>query len=267
LGNADDDAKFNTTIVRFSPSGDYVFAGTNKGWINVISAKTGEIIASSKVSSSIILLIQLNHTGREMVVNSSDRIIRTFTLPGFDSPAFNPDSFYLEPEHKFQDLIDKAPWNHVCWSNSSEYVIAAARQTHRLSIWERNQGSLSKILELPEEITFVEWHPHKPCVAAVGLEEGRVYIWNILTPQRWSALAPDFVELEENVEYVEREDEFDIQPPEELQKRRLDLEDEEVSVSLGHLVGANHVKGRRSYNGTSKTITISTWRFFHARLA
>jgi COMPASS component SWD1 len=43
-------------------------------------------------------------------------------------------------------------------------------------------------------------------------------------------LAPDFVEVEENVEYVEAEDEFDIQPPEELTKRRLDLEDEEVDV-------------------------------------
>jgi hypothetical protein len=36
--------------------------------------------------------------------------------------------------------------------------------------------------------------------------------------------------VEENVEYVEREDEFDIQPIEEIHKRRLDLEDEEVDV-------------------------------------
>jgi len=32
------------------------------------------------------------------------------------------------------------------------------------------------------------------------------------------------------VEYIEREDEFDIHPPDELQKRRLDQEDEEVDV-------------------------------------
>ncbi len=55
-------------------------------------------------------------------------------------------------------------------------------------------------------------------------------MWSIITPQRWSALAPDFAEVEENVEYIEREDEFDIHPIEEIHKRRLDLEDEDVDV-------------------------------------
>lgn len=55
-------------------------------------------------------------------------------------------------------------------------------------------------------------------------------MWSIIHPQRWSALAPDFVEVEENVEYVEREDEFDIHPIEEIHKRRLDREDEVVDV-------------------------------------
>lgn len=64
----------------------------------------------------------------------------------------------------------------------------------------------------------------------MGVDTGRIYIWSIHTPQRWSALAPDFVEVEENVEYVECEDEFDIQPLEELHKRRLDLEDDDVDV-------------------------------------
>lgn len=38
------------------------------------------------------------------------------------------------------------------------------------------------------------------------------------------------MEVEENVEYVEHEDEFDIQPIEEIHKRRLDREDEDVDV-------------------------------------
>lgn len=55
-------------------------------------------------------------------------------------------------------------------------------------------------------------------------------MFSIITPQRWSALAPDFAEVEENVEYIEHEDEFDIHPIEEIHKRRLDLEDEQVDV-------------------------------------
>ena len=55
-------------------------------------------------------------------------------------------------------------------------------------------------------------------------------MWSIIAPQKWSALAPDFVEVEENVEYVEREDEFDIHPIEEIRKRILDREDEEIDA-------------------------------------
>lgn len=76
----------------------------------------------------------------------------------------------------------------------------------------------------------MQWHPHRPFIAACGLETGRVYLFSIITPQRWSALAPDFAEVEENVEYIEREDEFDIHPIEEIHKRRLDLEDEVIDV-------------------------------------
>ena len=83
-------------------------------------------------------------------------------------------------------------------------------------------------------VDLYKWHPHRPFVAACGLESGRVHLWSIVTPQRWSALAPDFAEVEENVEYLEREDEFDIHPIEEIHKRRLDLEDENVdALTLG----------------------------------
>ena len=79
-------------------------------------------------------------------------------------------------------------------------------------------------------LTRIQWHPTRPYVAATGVESGKIYIWGINTPQRWSALAPDFLEVEENVEYIEQEDEFDIHPLDELKKRRLDQEDEEVDV-------------------------------------
>lgn len=39
---------------------------------------------------------------------------------------------------------------------------------------------------------------------------GTVLLWHCPTLEKWSAFAGDFEELDENVEYVEREDDFDI---------------------------------------------------------
>jgi COMPASS component SWD1 len=226
------DAKQTTTVACFSASGDHIIAGTNKGWLNIISSETCQTLYSTRLTTHIVILIRLTATGRDIVINSSDRIIRTLRLPDFSDPDLDWDMVHLEVEHKFQDLVNRLSWNYVSFSNGTgEYVMASTYMNHDVYVWERSHGSLVKILEGPkEELSAVEWHPHRPFVAAVGVDAGRVYLWSILTPQRWSALAPDFVEVEENVEYIEHEDEFDIQPIEEIHKRRLDREDEDVDV-------------------------------------
>jgi COMPASS component SWD1 len=224
------DAKQTTTVASFSASGDHLVCGTNKGWLNIISTSTCQTLASSRISTSIVILIKLTTTGKDMVVNCSDRTIRTFSLPDMTAPGFSFDTFHLEPKRKYQDVINRLSWNHVGWNPSGEYVIASTLMNHSIYIWEEVEGSLVKILEAPDEISVLDFHPHKPWLAAVGVDEGRVYIWSVPTPQSWAALAPDFVEVEENVEYAEIHDEFDIQPAEELTKRRLDLEDEEIDV-------------------------------------
>ncbi|KAH7086342.1 WD40-repeat-containing domain protein [Paraphoma chrysanthemicola] len=225
------DAKQTTTMTLFTPSGEHIIAGTNKGWLNIIETKTREVRYSFRVTNNIIVYIRLTPSGRDVVINSSDRIVRTLHLPDLTDPKFDFDTLQLDVEHKFQDLVQRLSWNHVSFSPTGEYVTASTWMNHHIYVWERGQGSLVKILEgTKEELSVVEWHPFRPFVAAVGVDSGRVWLWSILQPQRWSALAPDFVEVEENVEYIEREDEFDIQPLEEIHKRRLNQEDEEVDV-------------------------------------
>lgn len=225
------DAKHFTTVAAFTARGSHVITGTTKGWLNVINCQTRETVYSTRLCSKPILLIRLSSSGRDLLVNASDTIIRTIKLPDFNDPNLDPDSINLEVEHKFQDVVNRLSWNHVAFSSNADYVMASTLMNHDIYIWERGHGSLVKILEGPkEELGAVEWHPTRPFVAATGVESGKIFLWSINTPQRWSALAPDFLEVEENVEYIEKEDEFDIHPVEELQKRKLEQEDEEVDV-------------------------------------
>jgi COMPASS component SWD1 len=225
------DAKNVTTVTVFTPSGHHIIAGTTKGWLNIIHAATCNVVYSTRLSNKALLLLRLTISGRDLLVNAADSIIRTIRLPDLSDPDFDPDNIRLEVEHKFQDVVNRLSWNHVAFSPSGDYVMASTLMNHDIYIWERGHGSLVKILEGPkEELGAVEWHPLRPFVAATGVESGRIYLWSVNTPQRWSALAPDFSEVEENIEYIEAEDEFDIHPIEELHKRRLDLEDEHVDV-------------------------------------
>ncbi|KAK4147785.1 SWD1-like protein [Dichotomopilus funicola] len=243
---AKEDAKHMTTAIVYTATGDHLLAGTTKGRLNILDARTREIIYSEKIASGIITTLRLTESGKELLVNAQDRIIRTFIVPNLSAVDLDPDTIQIPLEHKFQDVVNRLSWNHVAFSSTGEYVAASTYNNHELYIWERGHGSLVRMLEGPkEEQGVIEWHPHRALLAACGLETGRINIWSVTSPQRWSALAPDFVEVEENVEYIEKEDEFDIHPHEEIQKRRLDQEDEDVDVltvadggGLGSDVGA-----------------------------
>lgn len=179
--------------------------------------------------NGVVILLRLARNGRDLLLNSSDRIIRTVLMPDLSQLGtdLEESNIKLNVEHKFQDVVNRLSWNHVTFSSTGEFVCASTYMNSDIYIWERRHGSLDKILESPQELGVVEWHPTRPMIVGCSLETGCIYTWSIISPQKWSALAPDFGEVEENVEYVEREDEFDIHPAEQVHQRRLDLEDEE----------------------------------------
>lgn len=145
------DAKHFTTVAAFTASGSHIITGTTKGWLNVIDTETRETVYSTRLCSKPILLIRLSSSGRDLLVNASDTIIRTIKLPDFADPNLQADSINLEVEHKFQDVVNRLSWNHVAFSSNADYVMASTLMNHDIYIWERGLGSLVKILEGPKE--------------------------------------------------------------------------------------------------------------------
>lgn len=151
------DAKHATTALTFSHSGEHILAGTNKGWLNIIDTASGIAVFSTRLTNSVITTLRFSASGRELVVNASDRIIRTFDLPHLESTTVDFESFRVENEHKYQDIVNRLAWNHVTFSSTGEYVVASIWMNHHLYVWEREHGSLEKILEGPkEELSTVE---------------------------------------------------------------------------------------------------------------
>jgi COMPASS component SWD1 len=82
---------------------------------------------------------------RNLILSSSDRALRILTV--------SPQTGDLLPIHRFQDLVNRTPWNAVGFSGDGEYVMGGAghKMAHNVFVWDREAGALVKVLEGPRE--------------------------------------------------------------------------------------------------------------------
>ena len=218
-----------TLVLIFTHEGNYIFTGTSKGWLNIFDTTSSNLnlVRSIKIANSNIKNLMISQNGRKLAVNSSDRIIRQIDLPDLINVEDSND-WDFEIDHKYQDVVNRLQWNSVSFNHNAEFLVASThgQSSHDLYLWETSMASLVKILEgSNEELVDVKWNYSRCTIGSIGLDSGIIYLWSVQFPQKWSALAPDFVEIEENIEYLEKEDEFDIIDEDELHKKRLEEED------------------------------------------
>ncbi|OSX60574.1 hypothetical protein POSPLADRAFT_1047985 [Postia placenta MAD-698-R-SB12] len=242
-GDSDDESQMNrtssgVTVARFDPTGRYIFLGMSSGYVLVFNTRTKAMIARHKIAGAgIIKGLEFAKAGRRLVTNSSDRILRQFNLPVYTTPTTDAECLEqeLEPTYRFNDPISKTAWLAMSYSPDGEYLAggAADNAAHKIYIWDiANEGQFAAALDGGREpLLHVHWHPNKPAIVSTT-NQGNVLIWHCPREERWGAFAGGFEEVDENVEYEEREDEFDISQEDEseLALRKMKAEEEEVDI-------------------------------------
>eukprot|EP01103_Thecamoeba_quadrilineata_P013143 TRINITY_DN3559_c0_g1_i1.p1 TRINITY_DN3559_c0_g1~~TRINITY_DN3559_c0_g1_i1.p1 ORF type:complete len:265 (+),score=54.54 TRINITY_DN3559_c0_g1_i1:450-1244(+) len=209
-----------TMAAMFSKDGDTIFTGNTKGIISIVKTDTLETLSTFKVCSFPIKSLRLSRNGKLLSVITNEKLLRVFDV---ENPLI---------VREFQDIVNKVHWKQACFSSNSEYVVGGAGQDHQIFIWDISDGHLVKMLEghPKEPLQDLVWHPLRPMIVSCSIE-GLVYIWSTNWTENWSAFAPDFKELEENEEYIEREDEFDLIQEEENNKKIQLQEDAVVDIT------------------------------------
>merc|ERR1719454_1258041 len=129
------------------------------------------------------------------VYDSSEIVKESDPPPDGKAPLLST----IEPVQKVQDLVNRTLWKVCTFSGDGDYICErTATQQTILKILEGTRG---------EQLLDIVWHPVRPIICSVS--SGVISIWSKNQVENWSAFAPDFTELDENVEYSEKESEFD----------------------------------------------------------
>lgn len=247
--------QFSPSAACFNKRGDLIFVGNAKGDVLIIDTASKQVRALVQIpGAALVRCFSVSRNGQFLLIRSNDRIIRLYELllpvNGASQALFamsagqREDDLSLEDlkhcgsqclqySKEFQDRVNRVQWRAACFSGDGEYVAGASvvKGEHKIHIWNSKTGQLARILEGPKEgLIDLAWHPSRPIVVSVSMIVGVIYIWAKDYTENWSAFAPDFKELEENEEYVEKEDEFDLMP--ELEKTKPSKTDEEEEVDI-----------------------------------
>lgn len=171
---------------------------------------------------SVIQAIAVDQSGSRLGITMKDKSIRIVSVDKHVGEEKIVEAITLTPTLKLFDAVNRWPWSMVGFSQDGELVWGSFREPgrHLVYLWDAHTGSMVRILEGPrEELITMAWNPRRPALVTAG-SMGTLFHWIPDYPVKWAALVPGLEDIEENVVYQEREDEFDLPVEEELAAQR-----------------------------------------------
>jgi WD40 repeat protein len=224
---------FSFTSASFDACGDRIYAATSSGTLVGFEVSTlYERLALVRSEDSIspikpgftiqvpggasVMQVIVNRKGGTIILNSGDGTICLYsTKDCWTTPANG-----TKPSWVFHDSFSNAIFVSCDFSDDGRFVVAASNgedNSYYLFIWNTESGELvDKLTGASLNTNSVAWHPARSFIA-VAASDGLVDLWGPRV--NWTAFAPSFQALTENIEYVECEDEFDIFPGETSKKQ------------------------------------------------
>ena len=194
------DASLSNFTGTFINSGDCFIIGDSSGSINLYSNNT--LLHSLKASNIPIAALEMHSELDEFLFNQSETVIKSCIIDT------NANELQLT-NVRFSNEIDRIKWTNYVYLASGCFVAGICSKG--ISIWDTVEGHFFKFYEdYPKEgISFLVPIPKSNDFIGVSYY-GYVYIWSKKRVENWAAYAPNFTPIEQNIEYFEREDEFDI---------------------------------------------------------
>mmetsp|Transcript_3717 Transcript_3717/g.11084 ORF Transcript_3717/g.11084 Transcript_3717/m.11084 type:complete len:508 (-) Transcript_3717:723-2246(-) len=223
-----DPRKRQEFVIAYNKAGDRIIRGSPGGTLRYFDLSRGEggqVVAQQSLKADLpiraaVKEIVFAKDGTRLLVNSQDRYIRVY------------DAESLEVMASFTDPINRVQWRCAMFSGDGTYVLGGPVGEHKMHIWRLVDSQLERTLEGPKEsIGGMLWHPRFPIVVSLG-SYGGIYVWMKNQTENWSAFAPNFKVIDENEEYDEKEDEFDLSNPEVEKQRLADRLEAELSIHV-----------------------------------
>jgi hypothetical protein len=214
------------TCACLDPHGEKLYAGTRDGKLlglavkdlwdrlgnvaddddsHVLPSLQPDVVIPVPGGASVWHMV-VSRNGKSIVLNSADAALRLYsTVECWTTPEEVEKPLFV-----FQDVVNKVKFASCDISGDGEYVAGGAKgedTKYEVYIWNTSTGVLAeKLTGSPVDLYGIAWQPTRSFLA-VAASDGLVDVWG---PRiNWTAFAPDFQALPHNVEYVEREDEFD----------------------------------------------------------